>query len=93
MFGGVLCLLMLIFIRKLKKSVSLLLYICLNLHVLEAATKSCFTKCSLISKHVLQHSVKISVLVKLLYNYGSIKDKLPLKYFIKKIIEKNTSNS
>ena len=42
---------------------------------------------------VLQNSVKSSVLVKLLYAYSCTKDKLPLKYFIRKIIQKNTSNS
>ena len=35
---------------------------------------------------VLENSVKSSVLIKLLYAYSSTKDKLPLKYFIKKII-------
>ena len=39
-----------------------------------------------IETDVLQHSVKTSVLVKLLYAYSSTKDKLPLKYFIRKII-------
>ena len=35
---------------------------------------------------VLQNSVKSSVSVKLMYAYISTKDKLPLKYFIRKII-------
>ena len=37
-----------------------------------------------IETDVLQNSVKSSVLVKLLYPYSSTKDKLPLKYFIRK---------
>ena len=46
-----------------------------------------------IKTDVLQISVKSSVLVKLLYTYSSTKDKLCLKYFTRKIIWKNTSNS
>ena len=38
-----------------------------------------------IETDVLQNSVKSSVLVKLLYTYSCSKDKLPLKYFIRKI--------
>ena len=40
-----------------------------------------------IKTDVLQNSVKSSVLVKLLCAYSSTKDKLPLKYFIRKIIK------
>ena len=40
----------------------------------------------LLETDVLQNSVKSSALVKLLYTYSSTKDKLPLKYFIRKII-------
>ena len=39
-----------------------------------------------IETDVLRNSVSSSVLVKLLYAYSSTKDKLYLKYFIKKII-------
>ena len=39
-----------------------------------------------IETDVLQNSAKSSVLVKLLCAYNSTKDKLPLKYFIRKII-------
>ena len=39
-----------------------------------------------IETDVLQNSVKSSVLVKLMYAYSSTKDKLPLKYFIRKIV-------
>ena len=39
-----------------------------------------------IERDVLQNSVKSSVLVKLLHTYSSTKDKLALKYFIRKII-------
>ena len=46
-----------------------------------------------IETDVLQNFVKRSFLVKLLYAYSSTKNKLPLKYFIRKSIEKNTCNS
>ena len=39
-----------------------------------------------IETDVLQNSVKSSVLVKLLYAYSSTKDKVSLKYFIRKNI-------
>ena len=39
-----------------------------------------------IETDVLQNFVKRSFLAKLLYAYSSTKDKLPLKYFIRKII-------
>ena len=43
-----------------------------------------------IELEVLQNSVNSSVLVKLLYTYSSTKDKLLLKYFIRKIIQRST---
>ena len=46
-----------------------------------------------IETDVLRNSVSSSVLVKLLYAYSSTKDKHYLKYFIRKIIKKNTCNS
>ena len=55
MFGGVLCLLMLIFLRKLKKM--FLFYLsdtCFNLRVLEVTMKSCSTQCSLISEQMFR---------------------------------------
>ena len=39
-----------------------------------------------IETDVLQNFMKSSILVKQLYTYSSTKDKLPLQYFIKKII-------
>ena len=100
MFGGVLRLLMSTFVRKLKKRV----FFTYLIHMFKfkcfrsSHKKLLYICCSLISKQIsvkgyLQTSVKSSVLVKLLYTYSSTKDKLPLKYFIRKIIQKKTSNS
>ena len=61
-------------------------YICLNSDVSEAATKSCSAKCSLISKEMFCKTLwKSSVLIELLYNYSSTRDKLLLRYLIRKI--------
>ena len=44
-------------------------------------------------RDVLQNSVKSSVLIKVLNPHSSTKHKLPLKYFIRTIIWKSTSNT
>ena len=54
----------------------------MNLHVSEAATKSCFSKYSLILKN--RCSAKPCETIEL-YAYSSAKDKLLFKYFIRKL--------
>ena len=70
-------------------------YICLNSCVTEAASENCSTRQIILDSKidVLQKLWKSLALVKLVHAYNSTKDKLLLKYFIRKIIWKNTSNS
>ena len=84
MFGGVLCLLMLIFVRNPKKTVffTYLIY----MFGFTCCRSSHETLLSDIKTDDLQNSMKSSVSVKLLYAYCSAKDKLLLKYSIRKFV-------
>ena len=63
---------------------------CLNSRDSEAASKNCSKKKKILCDIEIDH-LQISILVKLLYTYSSTKDKLILKYFIRKMIWKSTS--
>ena len=86
------------FVLKTKEKLSLLYiwYICSNSCVSEAATKKLFYKIDNLwyrnrrSAKILWKSL---ALVKLVCVYNSTKGKFFLKYFMRKIIWKNTSNS
>ena len=84
MFGGALCLLMLIFVWNPKKAVFLTYLI----YMFEfTCYRSSYEKLlSNIETDILQNSMKSSVSVKLLYAHSSAKDKLPLKYSIRKFV-------
>ena len=89
MFASVLCVLMLIIFWKLKKKClffvaeHILEFMCFQKQSPKAVRNRCSAK-------ILCKSL---ALVKLLHAYSSTKYKLLLKYFIKKNIWKNTSNS
>ena len=87
MYGGVLCLLMLKVVQKLKKAC----VFCL-IHMFEftcfrsSHEKLLYQVLFDIEIDALRNSEKGSVLVKLMHTYSSTKHKIPLKYFIRGII-------
>ena len=87
MVSGVLCLIMLIFFRKLlRKSVSFtyLILILEFTYFSSSHEKLLYQMLFEIEADVPQNSLKSSVLIKLLYAYSFTKDKHPFMYFIRK---------
>ena len=94
MFGGVLCLIVLITFWNLKKNC--LFYILIHMFgfmCFRSSHQQLFYEIDNRKRYSAKPLWKSLTLIKLLYAYSSTKDKLLLKYFIRKIIWKNTSNS